>query len=153
MIRFKASHETQKARAIDEYEAIDMPEVYNAINYIQNVPWRINQRVLDVVQEAWEKDLAIASLPRKEAEYVRPRPEGIEKGSEEWKTWAKEAGAANTRRPATLRAARDEAGYALRRGALMGSRRDAPDYGRADAARGGTRGHARASSVDHRFRG
>lgn len=97
LIRFKASHETQKARAIDEYEAIDMPEVYSAINYIQNVPWRINQRVLDVAQEAWEKDLAIGGLPRKEAEYVRPRPEDIEKGSEEWKAWAKEAGAANTR--------------------------------------------------------
>ena len=36
-------HETQKARAIDENEAIDMPEVYSAINHIQNVPWRIKR--------------------------------------------------------------------------------------------------------------
>ncbi len=35
LIRFRASHETQRQRAIDEYMAIDMPDVYEALNYVQ----------------------------------------------------------------------------------------------------------------------
>jgi len=51
LIRFKASHEDQRQRAIDEYEALDMPEVYEAINNVQNTAWKINKPVFDVAKK------------------------------------------------------------------------------------------------------
>ena len=97
LISFRANHQEQKQRAIDEYEGIDMPVVYKAINHVQNTPWRINKRVLEVAQAVWDKDLAIAGFPRKEAEEVPAMPEGAIKGSEEYKEWAKQAGEVRTR--------------------------------------------------------
>lgn len=63
LIRFKANQEDQRDRAADEYEALDMPKVYDAIHYLQEVPWRVNKKVLAVVEEAWAKDMGIAKLP------------------------------------------------------------------------------------------
>ncbi|WP_266031186.1 DNA-directed RNA polymerase [Brucella intermedia] len=97
LIRFKANHQEQQQNAIEEYEALDMPDVYRAINLVQSTPWKINERVLKVAEEVWEKDLAWAGLPRREAEFVPPRPEGVDKESQEYKDWAKAAGEANTR--------------------------------------------------------
>ena len=37
--------------------------VADAANYLQNIPWRVNRRLLDVAAEAWRRDLAIADLP------------------------------------------------------------------------------------------
>ncbi|MCJ2077247.1 hypothetical protein MKK68_16600 [Methylobacterium sp. E-016] len=34
-----------------------------AANYLQAIPWRVNQRLLEVALEAWHRDLAIAALP------------------------------------------------------------------------------------------
>jgi DNA-directed RNA polymerase len=96
LIRFDASHETQRQRAIDEYMAIDMPEVYEAINYVQNTPWRINTRVLDVAMEAWDKDLAIGGLPRQEETTVPQRPPEAEDNEEVRRAWAKEASEVRT---------------------------------------------------------
>lgn len=101
-IRFKASHETQRQRAIDEYMALDMPQVYEAINFIQETPWRINRRVFEVAQEMWEKDLALAGMPRKEAERVPPRPDDWEENKEGFERWRKQAGDINTRNAKTV---------------------------------------------------
>jgi DNA-directed RNA polymerase len=72
LIRFKAYQEDQASGAADEYDAVDMPQVYTALNVIQEVPWRVHDRVLEVALWAWEKDLAIAGLPRQEAEPLPP---------------------------------------------------------------------------------
>jgi DNA-directed RNA polymerase len=97
LIRFRANHETQRQRAIDEYEAIDMPNVYEALNFVQDTPWRVNTRVLDVASEVWEKDLALAGLPRQEEETVPQRPEAAEHDEDIRKRWAKAAGEVRTR--------------------------------------------------------
>lgn len=35
--------------AVARYEDVHMPEVYDAVNIIQNTPWKVNKKVLDVV--------------------------------------------------------------------------------------------------------
>lgn len=97
LIRFKAHQEDQRRNALEEYEALDMPGCYAAINYIQKTSWRINERVLEVAQRVWNNDLALGGIPRKEGEQVPKRLEGLEPGTEDYKKWAREAGAARTR--------------------------------------------------------
>lgn len=63
LVRFKAHQETQKEYAADEYDAIDMPVVYDAIHLLQETSWRVNKRVLDVALKAWALDQGIAKLP------------------------------------------------------------------------------------------
>lgn len=95
LIRFKAQHEEQRQRAIDEYTALDMPLVYEALNYIQDTGWAINGRVLEVAQTVWEKDLAIAGFPRREAEKVEPKPDAEDEAA--LKEWREDASETNTR--------------------------------------------------------
>ena len=97
LIRFKASHEDQRQKAIDDYDALDMPEVYAALNAVQETPWRINPRIYAIAKEVWDKDLALAKFPRREEEPVPPRPPEAEHDPEEYRKWAKAAGAINTR--------------------------------------------------------
>ncbi len=68
LVRFKASQETQKERAADEYDALDMPEVYDAIHLLQETPWKVNKRVLEVALKAWplSKLGGFAKLPEVE---------------------------------------------------------------------------------------
>lgn len=47
-------------------EAPDMPEVYNAVNLIQETPYTINNKVLDVLEWAWDNDLRIGLPPRED---------------------------------------------------------------------------------------
>lgn len=57
-----------------------MAPVYEAVNAIQNVPWQINTRVLDVLTHLWDRGGAIAGLPPLEDGVVPPSPvEGIAK--------------------------------------------------------------------------
>lgn len=63
LVRFKAHQETQKEYAADEYDAIDMPVVYDAIHLLQETSWRVNKRVLDVALKAWALDEGIGKLP------------------------------------------------------------------------------------------
>lgn len=102
LIRFKASHETQRQRAIDEYQALDMPEVYQAINFVQDTGWRVNKAVLGVAQTAWDKDLAIAGMPEQEAQEVPERPANWEQDEEGYKAWKKRAGDIHTRNAKTV---------------------------------------------------
>lgn len=64
LVRFKASQEMQRRGAADEYDAFEMPRVYTAINVLQETPWCINQRVLDVALTTWaEKGVLIKGMP------------------------------------------------------------------------------------------
>ncbi|TPJ33649.1 DNA-directed RNA polymerase [Mesorhizobium sp. B2-8-3] len=92
LIRFKANHEEQRQVALEEFEALDMPEVYAAVNYVQRTPWAINTRVLEVAERIFEKDLAIAGIIRQEKIDPPALPEGVVKDTPEYKAWAKIAG-------------------------------------------------------------
>lgn len=61
---------TQKRR-----EVIEVPErVLSVINSIQNVPWKINKRVLEVVDILWEEGSTLGGLPSKDKEPLPPTP-------------------------------------------------------------------------------
>lgn len=129
LVRFKASQENQQNSAADEYDAIDMPLVYNALHTLQETPYVVNTRVLDVMKEAWAKDMQIGKLPaltdrelpprtvrmeehrlaRAEARTnSRPIPEPDLETAEEIKEWKRNASPVyryNARRLSKLRAA------------------------------------------------
>ena len=64
------------------YAEADMPQVFSAINAMQNTAWRINTRVHDVMTEVWSKNLE-CGMPRSEPLTfpVCPLPEGVDKES------------------------------------------------------------------------
>lgn len=97
LIRVKMHQQDTKQNVLEEFEALDMPEVYSALNRVQHTPWAINGRVLDVALEVWDKDLAIAGFPNKEEEFVPPKPQDAEPGEDAYKAWQKIAGEARTR--------------------------------------------------------
>jgi len=51
---------------LEELKNHDMPIVYDAINTMQNVPWAINQRTLDVARTLWEQSATWSPLPSRE---------------------------------------------------------------------------------------
>lgn len=108
LIRIKMSNYDTKANVLDEFESLDMPEVYAALNRVQRTPWKINGRVYDIAKTIWDQDLAIAGFPRKEKQYVPERP-NAPKDSWEYKAWARQAAkinAANAKRVSKFLATR-----------------------------------------------
>ena len=63
LIRFKAMQRDQRQAAFAEFDRAEMPEVYAALHFVQETPWVVNRRVLDVVKEVLSKDLGIGGLP------------------------------------------------------------------------------------------
>lgn len=62
-------------RRLDE---ADMPVVYEALNRVQETPWRINQRVLAVIREAVERGGGIAGIPSTEPVPEPEKPARLE---------------------------------------------------------------------------
>lgn len=95
LITFKAYHEEVRQVALSEYDALDMGGTFDAINYIQETPWAINKRVLEVAEKVWEQDLALAGIPARSKETI-PAQRG-EPGTDEYKAWAREASETHAR--------------------------------------------------------
>lgn len=71
-------------------EQSDMKAVYRGLNALQETPWRINKRVLEVMQVAWDRDAGLPCLPRREDEVVPEAPQEVVddvKGGEKRKEW------------------------------------------------------------------
>jgi DNA-directed RNA polymerase len=68
-------------------EAADLTLVYEAVNHIQETPWRVNRRVLDVMREAWEGGGQLGGLPPREDYPLPPKPVDIETNEEARKEW------------------------------------------------------------------
>ncbi|HEY7553028.1 MAG TPA: hypothetical protein VH913_26345 [Hyphomicrobiaceae bacterium] len=67
-----------------------MEPVYKGINGLQATPWRINKRVLAVMQGAWEGNLAGLPMPKRESDPEPETPQEVkdaEKGSEVRRAW------------------------------------------------------------------
>ncbi|MFT3671327.1 DNA-directed RNA polymerase [Aestuariivirga sp.] len=91
MISFKAANEHNKGRAIDEMVAYDMPNVYRALNLIQDTAWVVNKPILDVVRHFWEADTGVAGLPKREAKRLPPKPDDFETNEDARRQWKREA--------------------------------------------------------------
>jgi DNA-directed RNA polymerase len=106
LVRFKAANEVQARGAAQEYDAWDMPRVYDALHAIQETGWRVNRRVLDVVLAFWEKDRGWAALPIQEpvkipecpVDYAPRTPQmRAWRETEQGKAWRKAAAQARER--------------------------------------------------------
>lgn len=74
LVRFRASQEHQKEKAADEYDALEMPKVYRALNVLQETAWRVNDRVLDAVLGVWSGTKHnIKGLPERAERDLPPR--------------------------------------------------------------------------------
>ena len=61
----------------EDYTAEKIPRVYEAVNTIQETPWKINKKVLNVINSIWhEFGGGIAGIPLKFAEEIPPKPWG-----------------------------------------------------------------------------
>lgn len=87
LIAFKAQQYQQRAKSGDEYDALDMPNVYSATNRLQAVPWSVNRHVLWVASACLKMDLGVAKLP---ALTPTPNPARPEEITEEWRREARE---------------------------------------------------------------
>lgn len=75
--------------AIARYEEVYMPEVYEAVNIIQQTPWKVNKKVLDVVNMVEKlNNTPIADIPQMEP--MKPEDYAGET-EEELKAWKKAA--------------------------------------------------------------
>lgn len=64
----------------DELGGVDLTRVLSAVNAIQKTPWRINTKVLDVLEVEFEMGGASAGLPRRHPEALPPLPRGVPEG-------------------------------------------------------------------------
>ena len=75
--------------ALARYEDVYMPEVYDAVNIIQNTPWKVNKKVLDVVNMVEKlNNTPIDDIPQMEP--LKPEDYAGET-EEELKAWKKAA--------------------------------------------------------------
>lgn len=65
---------TNNRQYLDELADRDMPTVYASINALQETPWAINKRVLEVMETLWEQQADVSFLPRADQEELPPRP-------------------------------------------------------------------------------
>jgi DNA-directed RNA polymerase len=54
------------ANYIEELANRQIPMVYDAINAVQATPWKVNTRVLAVMQQAWKAGLSVGDMPTTE---------------------------------------------------------------------------------------
>src|SRR5699024_8651091 len=75
--------------AVERYEDVYMPEAYDAVNIIQNTPWKVNKKVLDVVNMVEKlNNTPIDDIPQMEP--LKPE-EYAGETEEELKAWKKAA--------------------------------------------------------------
>lgn len=95
----RARFPTNGVRAVSDE---DMPAVFAALNYLQQVPWRINRRVLEVVQRMREANIADAGFPASSLEAVPARPHDIDTNEEARRAWRSEARAVHERNASSV---------------------------------------------------
>lgn len=91
---------TRDRDTIDEYFSTDMPEVYKAVNIIQQTAWRINKPVLQVMRTLADTERDVAGLPGRDAEPIPAKPHDIdtnEPARREWRASAAKAYDVNAR--------------------------------------------------------
>lgn len=62
---------------LEALKEADLSVVYDGINAMQETPWRINKRLLTVMKVAWEQNLSLPCMPKKEDVPLPPVPEEV----------------------------------------------------------------------------
>lgn len=83
---------TGSKAALMRYLDVSMPEVYKAVNTIQNTAWRINKNVLNVVNVIQEMaEPMVEDFPRFVKQELPLKPEDIDTNEHSLKVWKKSA--------------------------------------------------------------
>jgi len=89
LIRFKASQVDQKEGAADEYEALDMPEVYSALAFVQETGWAINTPVFHAAQICYDRGIKVKHMVSTAEISDIIEPEDIAENADARKIWRK----------------------------------------------------------------
>lgn len=65
-IRSQRLVKTNSAEYLEELASRDMPEVYDAINHLQNTAWAVNEQVLEVMETLYQGGAGLAGMPPKD---------------------------------------------------------------------------------------
>src|SRR3546814_20358132 len=57
-----------------EIRPADLTKIYDSVNHVQDTPWRINCRVLDVMEKVWDGGGSLGGLPQRNDESLPPKP-------------------------------------------------------------------------------
>jgi DNA-directed RNA polymerase len=89
LIRFKASQAQQRDGAADEYEALDMPEVYAALAFVQETGWAVNARVFHAAQICYDRGIKVNGMVSTAEISDIIQPEDIETNKDAREIWRK----------------------------------------------------------------
>lgn len=84
---------TGSKKALERYNDVHMPEVYEAVNTAQNTAWRVNKRVLEVAEVMADWKNPMGDIPAPEAGEKPARPVEADTDEAINKAWRKEASA------------------------------------------------------------
>lgn len=87
--RNKAYHE--------ELRSVDLDPVYASVNHIQDTPWRVNKRILELMEKVWDEGGCLGGLPPRHDEPLPAKPHDIDENEEALKEWKRLAGETHTR--------------------------------------------------------
>ena len=82
---------TSNPEYLKEVANADMPEVYDAVNALQEVPYRINRSVLGVLNEAWMSNSQIEGMVDREQEPLPAKNFDADADPEALKRWKRAA--------------------------------------------------------------
>lgn len=75
----------------EELRGIDISACYEAVNHIQDTPWRINGNVLRIIQQVWSEGTSLGGLPQRTDDPVPAKPVDIDTNEEAKTKWKREA--------------------------------------------------------------
>ena len=76
---------------LDELHMLDMPEVYTAVNALQDTAYRINPGILATLKQAWESNDQVGGLPNREKDELPAKPHDIADNEEARVAWRRAA--------------------------------------------------------------
>ena len=71
--------------------AHDMPDIYKAVNVLQNTPFKINVKVYQVANTIFHNGSVVGKLPSTEDIPLPPKPHDIATNKEARKKWKRKA--------------------------------------------------------------
>lgn len=82
---------TRNENYLEELKSFEMPEVYKALNAIQDTAWRINTKVLDTMQAVWDSNRTLGKLPLRDDVPLPAKPWDMDTNEEALTLWKRQA--------------------------------------------------------------
>lgn len=82
---------TRSRKYLERLAKQEMPQVYEAVNRIQETAWRINRPILDVIEQILQTNSELGGMPRAELVPIPDKPADIDTNEEARKAYRKAA--------------------------------------------------------------